>query len=211
MSTRDELLAAAEWASSDADRLSISTLSMPDGIVKHMCITASRNLLLAAAALREKASAVEGFDAWLKIFKSERNYDFYHIELCKEAYTAGHAAASERVAELERQVARSEREVSQFNDGYDAAQAGKCDTSPDYDEEEDQWLCGYAWGKYNELTRERTLLVAEVRRCWADEEREFFDACINTHRATYAEAAAAVEKLIVDRPAEVRTIVEAQP
>lgn len=61
-----------------------------------------------------------------------------------------------------------------------------------------------------ELERERALLVAEVRRCWAEEEREFYDALVNSCARPY-EAQSRVDRLIADRSAEVRAIVEAQP
>jgi len=55
------------------------------------------------------------------------------------------------LAEVRQAVAR---QVDQFNDGFDAAKAGKPESDEvltDYDIDEDQWLVGYAWGKYEEL------------------------------------------------------------
>lgn len=58
--------------------------------------------------------------------------------------------------------------------------------------------------------REKALLVAEVRRCWAEEEREFYDEClVNLCTPKYADCN--VERLKASRSAEVRAIVEAQP
>ncbi len=137
MSTREELLEAAEWCDASADYHSNPAL-----IAKEK---------LAATALREKASAVEGFEKWVAQKQKEQATPLYNYDLtiCREAYAAGRAAASERVADLE---------------------------------------------------SERTLLVAEVRRCW---ELAQFEPEPTRHWIA--------EKVIDDRPAEVRAIVEAQP
>lgn len=147
MSTRDELEKAAEWF----EELS-SYHSNPTLMAKEK---------LAATALREKASAVEGFEAWVAQKQKEQATPLYNYDLtiCREAYAAGHAAASERAAELE---------------------------------------------------RERTLLVTEVRRCWKNEETEFYDDRINMRDSPDA-AEDKVKQLVNCRPAEVRAIVEAQP
>lgn len=135
MSTRDELEKAAEWF----EELS-SYHSNPTLMAKEK---------LAATALREKASAVEGFEAWVAQKQKEQATPLYNYDLtiCREAYAAGHAAASERVAELE---------------------------------------------------RERTLLVAEVRRCWG-------------LAASESSGLWVMMRIERDKPAEVRAIVEAQP
>lgn len=190
MSTRDELQQAATWFEEVADFHVIPAI-----IAKGK---------LAAAALREKASAVEGFEAWLK-GAYEIPITRGQVEIAQAAYAAGHAAASERVAELE-----AERE--NFAQAWsDAVEGGK--------------ILG---AKLYKLESERTLLVAEVRRCWELSKDlysyfsllwyryggyEHINSIPDENIYSFQDALSNCKKLseVNNRPVEVKAIVEAQP
>ena len=81
------------------------------------------------------------------------------------------AAANARAEKAEQLNAD---EVAQFNDGYEAAKAGKSsDDQPSYEVDRDQWYVGYAWFQWRKAILDRLAKAERELACWRDTCGEF--------------------------------------
>ncbi|MFA5150275.1 MAG: hypothetical protein WC433_05140, partial [Candidatus Omnitrophota bacterium] len=79
-------------------------------------------------------------------------------------------------SENERLRAKIDREVTQFNDGYETAKAGKPESDRiyfDYEVDEDQWLIGYAWQRFDSMKLEISTIRSLLKEAKEDGERLF--------------------------------------